>query len=854
MLQARSIGVCAAVLLSLSSYASAATINVAAGGDLQAALNAAQPGDTILLQAGATFTGNFILPAKGGTSYITLRSSAPDSAFPPAGQRMTPSYAAQLPKLRGTSAGGSALRTAVGASYWRLMFLEFKPASTPSANLLEFGRADSSQSTMSSVPHHLILDRCYLHGDPSTGQRRGLALNSGDAQVINSYFADFKGINQDTQALGGWNGPGPYLIENNYLEAAGENVMFGGSDPYITDLVPSDIIIRRNLISRPIAWMSASWVVKNLIELKNAQNVTIEGNTIENNWSAGQQGYSIVMEPRNQSGSAPWSTVRNITIQNNVIRHVAAVFNICGYDNLQTAQQLRGVVIRNNLMYDISTAYGIPNHAANGWMAIIGCGPANITFDHNTVDNDGTSAIQFYAGYAPTGYQIQGFVLKNNLLRDNKYGIFGDNSSEGVPSLTKYTPNAYVQANAIGGAQASVYPTGNDYPSLAQWLADFVNRAAANYQLVSSSLSNNAGTDGKDIGVDFAELNAALAGSGGSAPPPPPPPSGGSTPYSGTPAPIPGTVQFENYDVGGEGTAYHDSTSGNAGGVYRTNNVDIQATGDSGGGYNIGWVAAGEWLKYTVNVTSAGTYRLDLRVAQKGSGGRFHVEVDGADKTGAITAPNTGAWQTWQTMSVGGIGLTAGTHVVRVVMDANGSGGYVANFNWFALSATTSAASGDTTPYSGTPAALPGRVKFVNYDIGGEGSAYHDTTAGNEGGAYRTNNVDIQATSDSGGGYSIGWVAAGEWLKYTVSVASAGTYALDVRVAQKGSGGTFHVEVDGVDQTGQMTAPNTGGWQAWQTMTKPGVALTAGTHVIRVVMDRNGTGGYVANFNWLEIR
>ena len=680
----RSIGVCVvALMIFATTDAFAVTLTVNAGGDLQAALNAAHPGDTILLQAGATFTGNFTLPAKGGTSYITLRSSAPDSSLPASGQRITPAYASLLPKIRGTTAGGSAMRTAVGATYWRLLFLEFLPAPTPSANLVEFGRADSSQSTLSSVPHHLILDRCYLHGSASSGQRRGLALNSGEAQVINSYFSDIKGINQDTQAVGGWNGPGPYLIANNYLEAAGENVMFGGSDPYITNLVPSNIVIRQNLISRPLAWMSESWVVKNLIELKNAQNVTIEGNTLQNNWLGGQNGFSIVMEPRNQSGSAPWSTVRNITIQNNIIRHVAAVFNICGYDNLHTAQQLRDVVIRNNLMYDISTSYAISNYAANGWMAQIGCGPADITFDHNTADNNGSSAIQFYGGYAPTGYQISGFVLKNNLLRDNRYGIFGDNSSEGIPSLTKYVPNAYVHRNAIGGAQASVYPVDNDYPTLSQWLADFVARSSGDYRLVSSSLSNNAATDGEDIGVDFTELNAALNAAG--APTPAPTLTGGTTPYSGTPVPLPGKVQFENYDVGGEGKAYHDGTSGNTGGVYRSNNVDIQATSDSSGGYNIGWVTAGEWLKYTVNVTTTGTYAVDVRVAQKGSGGTFHIEVDGVDKTGAMIAPNTGAWQTWQTITKTGVSLSAGTHVFRVVMDANGTAGSVANFNWFAV-------------------------------------------------------------------------------------------------------------------------------------------------------------------------
>jgi hypothetical protein len=559
---------------------------------------------------------------------------------------------------------------------------------------VEFGRSDSVQNTLSLVPHHLTIDRCYLHGFSSTGQRRGLALNSGQAEVLNSYFANFKGINQDTQAIQGGNGPGPFVIENNYLEAGAEGIMFGGSDPFIENLVPRYITIRRNRISRPLAWMSQPWVVKNLLELKNARDVLVEGNVLENNWAAGQNGYAIVLGPRNQSGRAPWSTVRSVTVQNNIIRHVGAGFSIFGYDDLHPSQQLQGVTIKNNLMYDIDAKYAIPNHPAAALMAIIGGGPKNITIDHNTVDNHGSLTILLYGGYAPTGTRIYGFVLENNLLRDNKYGIFGSDSSEGVPSLTKYTPNASVHRNVIAGAQASVYPTGNDYPSLSRWLTDFVNvplpyssgTNAADYRLVSSSLSNNAATDGKDIGVDFTALNASMAGVSSS----PPPSTGGSTAaYSGTAAPIPGKVQFENYDTGGEGKAYHDTTSGNAGGVYRNSNVDIQTTTDSGGGYNVGWAVEGEWLQYTVNVAAAGTYQLDTRVAQKGTGGRFHVEVDDVEvdnvvKTPSITLPNTGSWQTFQTLTTS-VALKSGIHVVRFVMDANGSGGAVGNFNWFAI-------------------------------------------------------------------------------------------------------------------------------------------------------------------------
>src|SRR5439155_6309552 len=99
---------------------------------------------------------------------------------------------------------------------------------------------------MEDLPHHIVFDRCYLHGDPTKGARRGIAMNSRYAAVIDSYLSDFKEVGADSQAIDGWNGPGPFKIVNNYLEGAGENVMFGGTDPSIADLVPSDIEIRHN--------------------------------------------------------------------------------------------------------------------------------------------------------------------------------------------------------------------------------------------------------------------------------------------------------------------------------------------------------------------------------------------------------------------------------------------------------------------------------------------------------------------------------------------------------------------------------------------------------------------------------
>ncbi|MCU1385700.1 MAG: hypothetical protein JWL71_4397 [Acidobacteria bacterium] len=685
---------CLATVLAAATSASAATLTVKAGGDLQAAIEAARPGDTIMLQAGATFNGPFKLRVKNGTLPITIRSSSADSLLPAAGQRITPAAAPLLAKITSTTAG-SAIRTDPGATYWTLQFLEFLPTSaTSSANLVEFGGAGTSQGTLSTVPQHLVMDRCYLHGDAGFGQRRGLALNSGDSSILNSYFADFKGVLQDTQAIMGWNGPGPYLIENNYLEAAGENIMFGGSDSNIPGLVPSKITIRRNLITKRLAWMSQNWTVKNLIEFKNAQDVLVEGNTIENNWSAGQSGYSIVVTPRNQSGNAPWAVTRNITVRSNVIRHVAAVFNISGWDDLHTALQTENISIENNLVYDVSTAYNLPGHAANGWFAILGNAPKNITFDHNTVDSNGNNLMRLYAGVAPGGAtHIVGLVMTDNSWRTNTYGIAGDQHTGGTDSLNFYAPGATVVGNAFAGGAAKAYPTGNDFPALAAWLADFVSVAAANYQLLAISPLNNRSSDGTDTGVNFTTLNAALAGTSTATPPPPPPPPpvptpspvGVSTPYSGTPVALPGTVQFENYDNGGSDVAYFDTTAANNGGAYRSNAVDINTTNDTGGGYRVGYTAAREWLNYTVKVAATKIYALDVRLASAGVGGTFHIEVNGVDKTGPIAVPNTGSWTTWKTITKTGVALSAGTQILRVVMDTIGASGSVANFNWFAI-------------------------------------------------------------------------------------------------------------------------------------------------------------------------
>ena len=241
-----------ALTLLVPRNAIAADIFVPAGGNLQAALDSAQPGDNILLQAGATYVGNFVLPVHGGTTYVTLRTKGNDALLPAAGNRITPAHAPYLAKLRAPD-GLGALKTAPGAAYWRIMFLEFLSSQNGMGDVIKLGDT-TPQTTMSSVPHHLTIDRVYIHGDPLIGQKRGIYMNSAHTTVINSHIDEMKAIGQDTQAICVSNGPGPFHVENNHFEAAGEVFLVGGDDPKISGLVPSDLVFRRNRLTRPVSW------------------------------------------------------------------------------------------------------------------------------------------------------------------------------------------------------------------------------------------------------------------------------------------------------------------------------------------------------------------------------------------------------------------------------------------------------------------------------------------------------------------------------------------------------------------------------------------------------------------------
>ena len=614
--------------------AAAATLRVCASGceftTLQPAIDAAAPGDTILLRAGETFVGPFVLRAKPASSaWITIRSDAGDSLLPADGVRLVPSgkagantSRALLPRLLGQ--GGAlrstpVIRTAPGANHYLLKFLEIDG----SANLGFETLIALGDDTTAAPAFDIVIDRVYAHGHPYKGMKRGIALNSASTDILNSYISDIKAVNADSQAIAGYNGAGPFRIINNYLEGAGENVLFGGSDPAVAGLVSRNIEVRRNHMFKPLAWQHAilaapaspqaipsaaagslpagihyfkvvalmdtgtrtavsapstevstatagavalawssipgadryriyrggspgaqsvyletasasttftytgtseragapvatgtEWVVKNIFELKNAEQVVVEGNILENIWPAGQYGYAIVLTPRNQGGSAPWVRVRDVLITNNIVRHAAGVLQLSGTDATNPSQQTQRITLRNNLFYDIDPE----KWGGTAKVFLVGEGPAGVVLDHNTIVH--TNSAVMYAYGTET---ITGFVYTNNISLHNTYGIMGQGGRPGQYSIDMYFPASVITNNVLAGGTASLYPAPNSFPTVQQWNASFANPAQADYRLLSASPFYASGTGGSVPGADLGAIDAAISG-GPVAPPPPPPP------------------------------------------------------------------------------------------------------------------------------------------------------------------------------------------------------------------------------------------------------------------------------------------------------------------------------------------
>src|SRR5205085_4734146 len=403
-----------------------------------------------------------------------------------------------MPKIVSPGFNEPALATAPSAHHFQFIGVEFAKQ-TPDVqvgDLIALGDGTSAQNSLDLVPHHLTFDRCYMHGEPSTPLKRGIALNSGETSIINSYLSDFKNVGQDTQAICGWNGPGPFHIINNFLEGAGENVMFGGAIGYIPGYNPADIEIRRNYFYKPPAWRGV-WMVKNLFELKRAERVVVDGNVFENCWLDGQEGFAIMFSLRNDYNETPWGTMRDVTFTNNIVRHASSGIHVLNQDTNSPSLRGANMTIRNNLFEDING----PAYGGRGAFLMF-TSSVNLDVEHNTVFQTGFMGIAYFSDFPVQGrgtghgFTNDGFVFSNNIVWKNDYGFFGDGLGEGTMALNTYAPTGQFARNVIVCPWTPTnYPADNFFAADASAIG-FPGYGSGDYHLAASRPYAGRATDG----------------------------------------------------------------------------------------------------------------------------------------------------------------------------------------------------------------------------------------------------------------------------------------------------------------------------------------------------------------------
>jgi hypothetical protein len=493
-------------------------IRVGPGDDLQAALDNAQLGDAILLTPGGSYTGNYILRDKGGwnscPAWITIRT---EGSIPAPGQRVTPSSAANFAKIY-SPAVAPAIKTDTRASCYRIMGVEI--ALSPSMSTYSYGlialgdggwvAGGDKQVSLDLVATNIVLDRVYVHGQTNSNFTRCIALNSANTAIIDSWISECHAIGLDSQAIAGWNGPGPYLIENNFLAAAGENIMFGGADPGISNLVPSDITIRRNHFYKNPAWRG-QWTIKNLFELKSSRRLLVEGNVFENNWADAQTGMAIVIKSTNAEGGAPWSGTTDLTFRYNIVRNSPQGLNIAAHPEPYPVNPVARVNVENNLFENI----GQFNGSVSGRMLILMNQLRDITIANNTmIHNTTESGLMAIFDDANGG-------ARNIVMRDNvatKGGPYGALLYSGVRigalSLDAFASNSWsFDRNVVIGIDAEYvpwHPQSSWYP-FTMGDVGFTN-ASGDYSLSPSSPYRGKGLNGADPGADFSRLRQLTSG------------------------------------------------------------------------------------------------------------------------------------------------------------------------------------------------------------------------------------------------------------------------------------------------------------------------------------------------------
>ncbi len=527
-------------------------IRVGANADLSAAVESAKCGDTLLLAAGASFEIRG-LPAKkcDDQHYITIRTDTPDSKLPPEGTRISPAWAG-VASLPGRPAypqppGGPAklMTTLVvkGPSWANIgdhyRFIGLEWVTEPG---IRDGRMISTESA-----DHVIFDRNWLHPGEGAEVGKGIGMSRGTRfiAVINSYLSGFYcvGACTDASAVGGGLGEVPIntlKIYNNFLEASGENILFGGAK---SEVNPTDIEIRHNHLFKPLIWREGEpgytpvandrpAIVKNHFEMKSGIRVLFEANLLENCWGGfSQTGFAILLTPKNQNDKCPKCEVTDVTLRYNHVRNVAGFIQIAtGLSSAGGASSGGGRISIHDLLVDLMRD---DSYKGQGTFAIVGTHSPllhDVSFDHVTAFVTGPL---FYVSNK-MGEKIPNFSVTNSLLMNGgrrfDFASTGGGRTNCATAMQRAGADAVLSAcfvdykvvkNIIIGERGG-WPKGNIVVSSpkAAGVRDLEDGVAKDARLCHANTPGcskpspgaSAATDGKDIGVDVDALDAALAG------------------------------------------------------------------------------------------------------------------------------------------------------------------------------------------------------------------------------------------------------------------------------------------------------------------------------------------------------
>jgi hypothetical protein len=218
-----------------------------------------------------------------------------------------------------------------------------------------------------------------------------------------------------------------------------------------------------------------------------------------------QQGFAVLITPRNQNGTAPWSVTRDIAITSNTLINVGSGFNVMGQDHPSPSLLTERILIRNNLMI----VTGLNGADGRGFQILNG--GSDYIIDHNTIVNSPVvpSSDVIMAQTGAWSPKVSNFVFTNNLSTGTHYGVFGSGVGQGTPALNGNFADWTFSKNVLVDAPANSYPAGNFFPTTVSTIA-FANYAGGNYTLTANSPYKNAGTDGADIGANLSSLSVAM--------------------------------------------------------------------------------------------------------------------------------------------------------------------------------------------------------------------------------------------------------------------------------------------------------------------------------------------------------